>query len=248
MSSFQLVNGVLSPGLFSDNPAMPTFYRDEVGLSLVKVNEHSPTYRHHFYQLGHGELMINFSGEPLLPGVSGYRQLVIPKAGLGHGRSLTDPDGLAVSLTPVGESSVTDLGVVCGVHDPEVQEKFLLEGLGALRDGSAFRIGDTHLFVEEDPSAAYPTPSWRRGFNYLAVLVDDCLSAHRALVGAGAEPSLRPMLEGENCAFSWVRDPNGNWIEVAQYAEDSPGPLPHLDTVQDHWEDVVRWREEGVPI
>ena len=65
------------------------------------------------------------------------------------------------------------------------------------------------------------------------------------LLAAGAEHSLRILRLADRCNFSWVRDPSGNWIEMVQYARLS-GPLPPVDHLEDHWDEVERWRQDAV--
>jgi hypothetical protein len=246
MAAFRQTRPVLDIGLFSDNPAMPKFYAGELGLPFFEGIQHSPTYEERFYELNGGWLKINYSDEPMAPGISGYRELVIAKDGLDEPRAVTDPDGLAVRLVPRGTEGVTHLGVRCAVADVEVQRRFLVDALGAIEDDHGLLIGDTRITLEHDPSGQRPTPTWRRGFNYVLVAVDDGPAAHQALVDAGAEHSLRPIRLGDRCIFSWVRDPNGLWIELVHYAEDGK-PLPDIPGVEGLWEEVTAWREDGTP-
>ena len=242
--AFTQTRPVLDVGLFSDNPAMPEFYADELKLPFFEAIQHSPTYQEQFYELNGAWLKINYSDEPIAPGVSGYRELTIARDDLAQPRSLTDPDGLAIRLVPTGTDGVTHIGVRCAVADVEVQRRFLVDALGAVEDDHGLLVGDTRITLEHDTGGQRPTPTWRRGFNYLLVSVDDGPAAHAALVAAGAEHSLRPIRLGDRCIFSWLRDPNGLWIELVHYAE--PGrPLPDIPGVEGLWEEVTAWREDG---
>jgi hypothetical protein len=133
------------------------------------------------------------------------------------------------------------------VADADAQRRFLREGMGASdgRDG-AMVVGNTPIFVVEDPSQERATPAMRRGFTYITLIVHDLDVCHRELLDAGAEHSLRALRLADRCLFSWVRDPHGNWIEIVQYA-DAEGSLPDIDRIADHWDEVIRWRTDGVP-
>ncbi len=245
MAAFTQTRSVLDVGLFSDNPAMPKFYAEELGLPFFEGIQHSPTYEERFYELNGGWLKINYSDEPMAPGISGYRELIIARDDLAEPRSLTDPDGLAIRLVPRGGDGVTQLGVRYAVGDVELQRRFLIDALDAVEDDHGLLVGDTRIVLEADPGGRRPTPTWRRGFNYLLVSVDDGPAAHAALIEAGAEHSLRPIRLGDRCIFSWVRDPNGGWIELVHYA-DNGKPLPEdVPGVEGLWEEVTAWREDG---
>ena len=133
MPAFTQTRPVLDIGLFSDNPAMPKFYADELELPFFEGIQHSPTYEERFYELNGAWLKINYSDEPMAAGRSGYRELVIAKDDLVRPRSLTDPDGLAIRLVPRGTDGVTHLGVGCAVADVEAERRFLVDALGAGR-------------------------------------------------------------------------------------------------------------------
>src|SRR5262249_60686838 len=96
--------------------------------------------------------------------VPGCRELWIARDGLREPRRLRDADGLEVALVPPGFRGVTHAGVVCAVPDVEVQRRFLVEGLGARAVDEGLRVGDTQLFLEEDPGARPATPTCRRAF------------------------------------------------------------------------------------
>lgn len=247
MARFELARGLLDPGLFSDDaPKMWEFYEGPVGLPRLESLRHSPTYQEVFFTLPPGKLKVQSFEVPMGPAVTGYQELLVAREGIAQTRHLRDPDGLPVTLVPRGERGVTSMGVVVGVRDVDAQERFLIDGLGAHRAAGGLRVGDTQLFVEEDAKAMRPTPTARRGFVYLTLIVHDCQAAHAALVAAGAEHSARVLRLMDRCVFSWVRDPAGNWIEIIQYAELS-GPLPDAPRLADHWGEVEAWRDYGTP-
>ena len=132
------------------------------------------------------------------------------------------------------------------VPDAERQQDFYRQGMAAADTDDGLVVGATKLFVEAEPSIGYATPTFRRGFTYITLVVHDCNTAHASLVAAGAQPSLHTLRLADRCNFAWVRDPFGNWIQIVQYAELS-GPLPPAPQLEEHWEEVTKWREEGVP-
>jgi lactoylglutathione lyase len=245
MAGIELARGLLDPGLFSDNEAkMRDFYVQDVGLPFQERLPHSDTYAEVFFTLPPGKLKIQSFVEPLEPAVTGYRELLIARGDVDEVVQLQDPDGLPVQLVPVGHRGVTTAGIVVGVPDVDAQRRFLVEGMGATESHGGLRVGDTQLFVEERASSGEPTPAARKGFVYITMIVHDCVGAHERLLAAGGRHSLRTLRLADRCLFSWVRDPNGNWVEIVQYAELS-GPLPDIDRLADHWDEVTEWRERG---
>jgi len=246
-------------GLFSDDPGSPAFYTDEVGLAYIEALVHSPTYQERFWDVGGSTLKINHSTEPMPPGHSGYRGLVLARSGITEPRVQVDPHGIEVCTAPPGHLGVARLGIICAVEDVAAQRRFLAEGFGGEEHAGGVRLGDTDLLLRgaERDSPGPATPVWSRGFNYLAMIVDDAMGVHRSLLDAGATPGVRPMRLGDRCLFIWVRDPHGNWIELVQYGPGegpfreggAPGvELPDVDLLSDHWPEITRWREQGTPI
>jgi catechol 2,3-dioxygenase-like lactoylglutathione lyase family enzyme len=237
-----LARETLDLGLFSDNPAMPGFYMNELALTFVESLQHSPTYSENFYAANGASLKINASSEPMEAGTSGYRGLIIARDGVREPRQFVDPDGLLVSIVPPGHDGVHQMGIVCEVPDVETEREFLVQGVGASEDDGVLRIGETAFFLRPG-GVTRPTPTWRRGFNYYVVFVTDITSAHQHLLDSGAEHSASPILLGDRCSFSWVRTPSGNWLELVQYPD--TGPLPDAPSAADRWPEITKWRETG---
>ena len=246
MASFELAGHALDPGLFSDNLGpMQAFYTEEVGLPLLERLEHSDAYAEVFFALREGKLKINHALiERMDASTSGYRELYLA-GGVAEARTLEDPDGLTVHLVPTGDRGVSNVGVVVVVPDVEQQQRFIVDGMGGVESDGGFTVGDTRLFVLEDATAPVPTPVMRRGFTYFSLIVDDVKACQKALVAAGGSPSLRLLQIADRCSFCWIRDPNGNWVEIVQFA-DPARPLPDCDRLADHWDEVVQWREKGI--
>jgi catechol 2,3-dioxygenase-like lactoylglutathione lyase family enzyme len=244
MGAVALARPVLDIGLFSDNPAMQRFYTDTIGMPFVEAIEHSPTYREIFYAVNGASLKINYSDEPMAAGTSGYRGLLIAREGVREPETIVDPDGLPVTIVPPGHRGVHQLGIVSVVPDVDAERRFFVEGLGAVEDGDGLRLGDAVLFLQPGATER-PGPTWRKGFNYFVVFVADCVGAHQRLLDLGAEHSVQPIRLADRCVFSWLRPPSGNWVELVQYPD--TGPLPDVPLAADHWDDITRWREAGVP-
>jgi lactoylglutathione lyase len=243
MLPFRVTKPVLDIGLFSDNPAMLDFYDHTVAMPFVELLQHSPTYQERFYSVHGASLKINYSLEPMADGTSGYRGLLVARDGLDAPSPFVDPDGSTVTLVPAGTDGITTLGVRVVVADAQRQRDFLVGALGAEEDAHGLVLGDTRIVVEQADALPYPTPTWRRGFNYILVPVDDVEIAHAHVLDHGATHGLRPIRLADRCVFSWVRDPHGNWIELVQYTDS--GPLPDIERADSLWPLITEWRDHG---
>ena len=62
------------------------------------------------------------------------------------------------------------------------------------------------------------------GFRYLTVQVRDVDAEHAGIVQRGGIEGRQPLTLGTTARISFVRDPDGNWIEISQRAS-LTGPL-----------------------
>ncbi len=88
-----------------------------------------------------------------------------------------------------------------------------------------YRCGDSLVTFEEDASAIRTEPMRAPGFRYLTVQVYDVDAEHRGIVERGGSEGRPPVTLGSTARVSFVRDPDGNWIEISQRAS-LTGPLP----------------------
>ncbi len=104
-------------------------------------------------------------------------------------------------------------------------------GLREVRRGDARRYGGgTWVLLKDEPSGQEIELNWYppgsefavpyvagEGLDHIAFLVDDVRKAFQELVARGAEPTdITP--ERTDGWTAYVRDPDGNWIEIYQHA------------------------------
>ena len=82
--------------------------------------------------------------------------------------------------------------------------------------------GPTLEIFEYDETIAQPLPAANRaGFGHIAFRVDDVAAALRDVVGAGGsafgEIVMRPIAGAGTLTFTYVRDPEGNLIELQSW-------------------------------
>lgn len=230
--------------------AMRAFYGQTVGLPFLQENEIIPGHDEVFYVAHGGWVKLNTSVEPLRPAVTGYAGLAIVEPSLDEPRLLHDPDGLPVTLVPRGHLGIDEIGLDMEVPDVDAQRRFLVEGCGATPVGDdGLRVGNTVVFVREATTRPTDiTPIVRRGLTMLTFIVHDLLGAHEHLLAHGAVHALRasddPGVPGR-CLFSFVRDPNGNWIELVEFARDAPLAPPPWPNPS--FEEFMAFRDDGIP-
>lgn len=140
---------------------------------------------------------------------------------------LAGPDGLRVRLVPPGFESVESIRVVWASSDPERLGRLLASGLDARRTGNAsWSVGSTMLTVVHDPTARHGIQR-AVGFRYLTVQVFDVFGEHERLLSLGWSEGAAPIRLGDVAAISFVRDPDGVWLEISQRAS-LTGALPTM--------------------
>ncbi len=184
------------------------FWQNEIGLAydhMGKLGGGMQQHRHHL----HGSILkVNHARDPLAPAPpSGFRRLWIARPGLA--RDLADPDGNAVRLVPPGE--ISDIAIELAVNDIEASRRFYVEAMGF----TDLVCGTTRLILTQ--GRGEPSPDWRSpGFRYITVQVFDAIAAHEQVLARGGTEGAPPRVLGDVVRFSFVRDPDGNFIEISE--------------------------------
>jgi predicted enzyme related to lactoylglutathione lyase len=230
----KLAKEVIDFGLYTNRAeAMLDFWQQRVGLPFEEMLPAGRGVRQQRHGLNGSVLKINDSRDPLPDqSASGYSELWIARPGIDAPESLVDPDGNRVRLSPPGRDSVEGIGVHLHVRDESAFHRFYGEILGLEACGArAYHLGRSVLSfaVDESLPADMPTRSNRKmrapGYRYITVQVRDVDDVHERLVGRGAMEGFGPMTLGAVARISFIRDPDGNWIELSQRAS-LTGDLP----------------------
>ena len=217
----------LDVGLFTnDMDAMLAFWQREVGLPFEETLPLGGGVRQHRHGMNGSVLKLNAARDPMPEQPPcGYRELLIARAGIDAPRPLIDPDGNRVTLVPPGHDGVAGIMVRLAVRDESAFHRFYGEALGLERAGDrTYRCGDSLLRFAADASAVPAGPMQARGFRYLTVQVRDVDAEHATIVARGGAEGRPPVTLGTTARISFVRDPDGNWIEISQRAS-LTGPL-----------------------
>lgn len=224
----RLAKDFLDYGLFTNNlEPMLEFWQNEVGLPFEEVLPTGNGSRQYRHGLNGAVLKINNSREPQPDSPkAGYSELLVAKLGLVQPRSLTDPDGNAVTLVPPGHRGVASAGIVIRVSSMADARRYYGHALGfeEVAPGD-FRCGQSMVFLEEEPGRAPAGEMRSPGYRYMTVQVWDADTEFAGIVERGGTGASRPRTFGEVARFGFVRDPDGNWLEISQRAS-LTGPLP----------------------
>ena len=202
---------------------MLAFWQRDVGLPFETLLPIGKGLRQHRHGMNGSVFKLNHSRDPLeeTP-VAGYRELRIARPGAR--RALVDPDGNRVVMMPPGD--VVGIGLHLHVRDADAFHDFYGRILDLERAGdAAYRCGDSILSFEQDTGATIDPRFTGRGYRYFTIQIRDVDAEHRRVIERGGREGRPPITLGTVARISFVRDPDGNWIELSQRAS-LTGPLP----------------------
>jgi catechol 2,3-dioxygenase-like lactoylglutathione lyase family enzyme len=236
----ELAKPCIDVGLFSNRlDEMRTFYGERLRLPYEEMLPVGGGVRQYRYGLLGSVLKINHARDPLPPrAAGGYRRITISDPRTPMPFQLEDPDGNAVELVPAGQRGIKQIEIGLGVTDEGAFARFYGDMLGGEKlDERRYRIGETIVSFEHDPAARRADRGGSRspaeamatmraiGFRYITIQVRDCDAEIRRLASLGVWEGSPPTTLGTVARIAFIRDPDGNWIEVSQRAS-LTGPLP----------------------
>lgn len=227
-----LVKQHLDIGLYTNKRGeMLEFWRRDVGLEFDHIGKLGGGVHQLRHFLGRDEtagpmgpiLKINHARDALDdPGPSGYRELLIAREGLTEPRSMTDPDGNKLRLVPPGTFGIVATGLRMSVRDVAAFQDFygrVLELPCVPEAGEhAYRCGETVVIFEADPDASANNARKAKGYRYITTQVRKADLEYATIASRGGASGMEPMTLGTTVRYAFVRDPDGNWIELSQRA------------------------------
>lgn len=211
----ELAKPALDVGLFTnDRDAMLSFWQRRAGVPFAELLPLGGGVQQHRHAIGDSVLKINHCREPLPEAPPGGIRRLLIAGPLASADDLVDPDGNLVTLVPAGE--IRQLRVELSVSDLARHQAFYGEALGLpALDPCTFACGASQIRLTAGDAA--PDPIQRaRGFRYLTLQVFDVRASHAAVLARGGREGRAPMKLGDVAHISFVRDPDGNWIEISQ--------------------------------
>ena len=236
----ELAKRFIDVGLFTNRlDEMRAFYAERIRLPYEEMIPVGGGVRQYRYGLLGSVLKINHARDPLPARIAGgYKKLSISDPRTPMPLPLQDPDGNAIELVPSGQRGVNQIEVQIGVTDEDAFEHFYADALQAEKLGAGrFKLGETLISFRHDPTAvrARKSPpasamdvmaSMRAvGMRYITAQVRDCDGEHRRFMSMGVWEGAAPVTLGAVARISFIRDPDGNFIEISQRAS-LTGPIP----------------------
>ncbi|MEY4509017.1 MAG: hypothetical protein RLZZ450_1139 [Pseudomonadota bacterium] len=223
----QLAKNHLDVGLYTnETAAMLAFWQTKVALPFQEMVPLGQGVQQHRHDMNGSILKLNSVRDPMPSSKqSGYRELWIASTEVTEPVALRDSDGNAIRLVPHGYAGVNGIGVKLAVTSAASFHEFYGRVM-QLQPASknSYRCGDSILIFEEQPRVVRDTPLRAKGYRYLTIQVLDVDLAHEKLVERGAVEATPPVTLGTTARISFIRDPDGNWIELSQRAS-LTGPL-----------------------
>lgn len=208
-------------GLFTNQlEPMLRFWQEDVGLPFEELLPLGGGARQHRHAMNGSVFKLNHARDPLPEAPpAGYRALAIATPRVTTPKELRDPDGNPVLLVPPGHEGVVGIRLTLAVRNAAAFDDFYGRVLGFERAGERlYRCGDSLVAFAESPDAVRTETMRAPGYRYFTVQVRDCDADHNAAVARGAEEGQPPRTMGTTARISFLRDPDGNWIEVSQRA------------------------------
>ena len=229
----ELAKRFIDVGIFTNRiDEMRAFYGERIRLPYEEMLPVGGGVRQYRYGLLGSVLKINHARDPLPARIAGgYRKLSISDPRTPMPLAMQDPDGNEIELVPSGQRGVNQIEIQIGVTDEAAFEKFYGDALGAERvSAGRFKLGETVISFNRDaaavrapkssPGSAMDALVTMRavGMRYITVQVRDCDGEHRRLTSMGVWEGAAPVTLGAVARISFIRDPDGNFIEISQRA------------------------------
>ena len=211
----QLVKPALEIGLYTnDLDPMLAFWQQQAGLRFSELLPVGGGVHQHRHAIGDSVLKINHSRSPAATEASGLAQLALFNSQVKQPQRLHDPDGNAIELNPHHDSA-PNLRLTLHVNNYADSESFYAKTLGLKRNTQdAFLVGASEIVLQ--PGSVGDVPQKAIGFRYMTFQVADVVGEHRAILASGGFGGMAPVRLADVAYISFVRDPDGNWIEISQ--------------------------------
>ena len=217
-------------GMFTnDIEAHRRFWGETCGLRLDHELALGDGIVQHRYDAHDSVIKVNHQPQPF-PSVppTGYVGLTIARAGQPAWEGHT-PDGETVRLVPPGTDGVVGIGITIRTPDVARMMRFYCGALEFDRVApNVARCGDSLLFMVEGPGGQEQDNFIGPNFRYLTVQIYDADEECAAIVRRGGRMAAPCRTLGKVARFGFVKDPDGNWIEMSARAS-LTGIVPRPD-------------------
>ena len=195
------------------------FWEEVVGLRFDMELPLRRGWVQHRFDAHDSVVKVNHWVEPL-PDVppTGYVGLTIARDGgaVWEGEA---PEGNRVRLVPKGTDGIVGIGITVSTPDPARMMDFYIGAMEFERVApQVARCGDTLLFVEKGPGGSETDDFTGSGYRYLTVQIFDADKECQGIIARGGRLARAPADYGKIARVAFVKDPDGNWIEISARA------------------------------
>ena len=211
----QLAKPALDIGLYTNNlDSMLAFWQHQVGVPFSELLPVGGGVHQHRHAVGDSVLKINHSRSALPSGPTGLTRLAVYNDSVDQTQQLVDPDGNNIELHPSAEGA-PNLQLTLQVNDLDASADFYRNALGlSANEQGAFVVGTSQILLQ--PGTVGAIPQKALGLRYMTFQVTDVVSEHAFVLANGGIEGMAPVRLGDVAYISFVRDPDGNWIEISQ--------------------------------
>ncbi len=212
-----LAKPAIDIGLFTNQlEPMLSFWQTTVGIAFSELLPVGNGVRQHRHDIGRSVFKLNHVRDTLTPSAaSGIRHLIIASSVVNAPQQMTDPDGNLLTMIPQ-QSDTPPLSIHLVVSDLDSHRRFYGQALGLPENRHAeFMGGETRLVLEQGDVTQDPV-QLGVGYRYMTLQIFDVLKTHAQVLANGGREGSAPRRLGEVAHISFVRDPDGNWIELSQ--------------------------------
>jgi lactoylglutathione lyase len=215
-----LVKACLDVGMFTENlDAQNEFWTSVVGLPAEKMLKLGDGIHQHRFLVGKSVVKVNNSRRSIGDASSGISDVSLRRTAHTGTTLLVSPDKQQVTLEATLSGQEDGLIIRMNVSDVERHLAFWSSVMQFPLTDSGCVCGSTFIELRPRPQRCR-TQSWKaRGWSYMTVQVRDCAAEHEAALRRGATEGEPPRRIGDSAVISFIRDPDGNFIEISQKAE-----------------------------
>ncbi len=212
-----LAKPAIDIGLFTNQlEPMLSFWQNTVGIPFSELLPVGKGVHQHRHAIGTSVFKLNHDRDVLTPSpASGIRRLTVASPAVTSPRNMLDPDGNTLMLVPQ-QAGTPPLCIHLVVSNLDTHRRFYGEAMGLPEHRRAeFMGGETRLVLEEGAATLDPI-QLGVGYRYLTLQIFDVVKAHAHVLANGGREGSSPRRLGDVAYISFVRDPDGNWIELSQ--------------------------------
>ena len=123
------------------------------------------------------------------------------------------------AIPGIPTDGIVGIGITVSTPDPARMMDFYIGAMEFERVApQVARCGDTLLFVEKGPGGSETDDFTGSGYRYLTVQIFDADKECQGIIARGGRLARAPADYGKIARVAFVKDPDGNWIEISARA------------------------------